>query len=398
EPDDRAVPRGRVDEHDAGEQLRLGDGGVHRDPAAQAVADEDRPVQLLGDRDSGHLGGPLADRVAAGFVAAVPVAAQVDRDDPVTGQLRRDVVPPRRGGRRTVHQQHAGPGALTPHAIVDRRPVCGGQPLDQRGLPDGVGEPLRRSVARGIAREAAHAVVLAAVADGSRCTAGASRLSIRSQASVTMRSTSSRHDGTSWMSPWDWPAHHIPSSMSPSVSTRVRPRLPETSSATSSNVLSGRDSMSITVSETAFLASRAGLRNLRNTRLVARSSLATICRLTLSCTGASWVATNLVPMFTASAPSASAATNPRASAIPPLAITGMDRAAVAAGISTSPPMSSSPGCPAHSNPSMLTASTPSRSALIACRTLTHLWITLAPAARNAGMCGSGLRPAVSNSV
>src|SRR6476646_783994 len=59
---------------------------------------------------------------------------------------------------------------------------------------------------------------------------------------------------------------------------------------------------------------------------------------------------NREPMLMPSAPSASAATNPRASAKPTEAIIGMSILAAAAGISTRPGMSSSPGCPAHSNP------------------------------------------------
>ena len=58
-------------------------------------------------------------------------------------------------------------------------------------------------------------------------------------------------------------------------------------------------------------------------------------------------------------------------------------------------MSSSPGCPAHSNPSTLTASHPIFSAFTLCRTDVHLWMTLMPASLNAGRNGSGLRPAVS---
>jgi hypothetical protein len=59
------------------------------------------------------------------------------------------------------------------------------------------------------------------------------------------------------------------------------------------------------------------------------------------------------------------------------------------------PMSSSPGWPAHSKPSMLIASTPSASPLSARRTATASWITFTPAALNAGRCGAGLENAVS---
>ena len=58
-------------------------------------------------------------------------------------------------------------------------------------------------------------------------------------------------------------------------------------------------------------------------------------------------------------------------------------------------MSSSPGCPAHSNPSMLMASQPMVSALTACRTDVHLCTTLMPAALNPGRNRCGLLPAVS---
>ena len=104
---------------------------------------------------------------------------------------------------------------------------------------------------------------------------------------------------------------------------------------------------------------------------------------------------NRVPMFIPSAPSARAATRPRASPKPPEAIIGMPTRSAAQGMRTSPGMSSSPGCPAHSNPSMLMASQPIDSALIACRTEVHLWMTLMPAALNAGRNRCGLLPAVS---
>lgn len=74
---------------------------------------------------------------------------------------------------------------------------------------------------------------------------------------------------------------------------------------------------------------------------------------------------------------------------------GIDSLRAAAGMRTSPGMSSSPGWPAHSNPSMLTASTPIRSALIACRTLVHLCSTLTPASWKRGTWPAGLKPAVS---
>ncbi len=64
----------------------------------------------------------------------------------------------------------------------------------------------------------------------------------------------------------------------------------------------------------------------------------------------------------------------------------------------SPGMSSLPGWPAHSNPSMLTASAPIDWAFTACRTATALWMTLIPAALNAATCSWGLLPAVSTIV
>src|SRR6476646_3223306 len=87
---------------------------------------------------------------------------------------------------------------------------------------------------------------------------------------------------------------------------------------------------------------------------------------------------NREPMLMPSAPSASAATRPRASANPPEAIIGISILSAAAGISTRPGISSSPGCPAHSKPSMLMPSTPRLCAFTACRTEVHLCSTLIP--------------------
>ncbi len=75
-----------------------------------------------------------------------------------------------------------------------------------------------------------------------------------------------------------------------------------------------------------------------------------------------------VPMLMPSQPSASAATRPRASASPPEAIIGILMTLAAAGSSTRLGTSSSPGCPAHSKPSMLMASTPIFSAEMPWRT------------------------------
>jgi hypothetical protein len=66
-------------------------------------------------------------------------------------------------------------------------------------------------------------------------------------------------------------------------------------------------------------------------------------------------------------------------AIPPEAMTGTERLATAAGIRMRPGISTSPGCPAHSKPSMLIASTSLRSADRAWHTLVALWMTRTPA-------------------
>ncbi len=102
-----------------------------------------------------------------------------------------------------------------------------------------------------------------------------------------------------------------------------------------------------------------------------------------------------VPMFMPSAPSASAATRLRPSAMPPEATNGIVSSSAARGSRMKLGTSSSPGWPPHSNPSTLTASQPIASALSEWRTDVHLWITLMPAAFRSGMYGSGLRPAVS---
>ena len=86
---------------------------------------------------------------------------------------------------------------------------------------------------------------------------------------------------------------------------------------------------------------------------------------------------------------------PRPSAMPPEAITGIFRARTARGISTSPATSSSPGWPAHSKPSMLTMSTPLRSADSAWRTVVHLWMMVMPLSFMRAMKSLGLLPAVS---
>src|SRR5580658_2394399 len=146
---------------------------------------------------------------------------------------------------------------------------------------------------------------------------------------------------------------------------------------------------------TELSATRAVFRRLRKMSWVPVELAATMARLIASCTGASAVAMKRVPMLMPSAPSASAAASPRPSAKPPEAIIGMVTWSAAAGIKIRPGTSSSPGCPAHSKPSMLIASTPMAWALRACRTLVHLCITRTPRACSSASRGSGFDPAVS---
>ena len=100
-------------------------------------------------------------------------------------------------------------------------------------------------------------------------------------------------------------------------------------------------------------------------------------------------------MFMPSAPSASAATRLRPSAMPPEATNGIASASAARGSRMKFGTSSSPGCPPHSKPSTLTASQPIFSAFSECRTEVHLWMTLTPCCFSSGIHCSGLRPAVS---
>ena len=67
-----------------------------------------------------------------------------------------------------------------------------------------------------------------------------------------------------------------------------------------------------------------------------------------------------VPMLMPSAPSASAATSERPSAMPPEATNGIFSSSAARGSRMKFGMSSSPGWPPHSKPSTLTASQPMR--------------------------------------
>ena len=99
-----------------------------------------------------------------------------------------------------------------------------------------------------------------------------------------------------------------------------------------------------------------------------------------------------VPMFMPSAPSASAATRLRPSAMPPEATNGMLSSSAARGSRIMLGTSSSPGWPPHSKPSTLTASQPIASAFSAWRTEVHLWITLMPASFSAGSHFCGLLP------
>jgi len=137
------------------------------------------------------------------------------------------------------------------------------------------------------------------------------------------------------------------------------------------------------------------LRSARKISDVESSLPSTMACLMFSWTGASCVIMKRVPMQMPSAPRASAAAKPCPLPKPPHATTGISSAAVAAGISTSPGVSFSPGCPPHSKPSMVTASQPIFSAFSAWRTAVHLWITLMPASLSIGRYFSGLRPAVS---
>ncbi|MCY1238113.1 hypothetical protein D9M69_557760 [compost metagenome] len=144
-------------------------------------------------------------------------------------------------------------------------------------------------------------------------------------------------------------------------------------------------SISMRRSTPALLITRSVLRSERMIRRVSSSEALTMACFTLACTGASLVAMKRVPMFMPSAPSASAATRLRPSAMPPEATNGIFSSSAARGSRIMLGTSSSPGWPPHSKPSTLTASQPMRSALSAWRTEVHLWITLMPAAFSAGM-------------
>ena len=91
-----------------------------------------------------------------------------------------------------------------------------------------------------------------------------------------------------------------------------------------------------------------------------------------------------VPMLMPSAPSASAATRLRPSAMPPEATNGIFSSSAARGSRMKLGTSSSPGWPPHSKPSTLTASQPIASAFSEWRTEVHLWITLMPCSFSTG--------------
>ena len=94
---------------------------------------------------------------------------------------------------------------------------------------------------------------------------------------------------------------------------------------------------------------------------------------------------NLVPMFIPSAPIDKAAASCCPLPIPPDATKGMDNSSAALGRRIILGISSSPGCPPHSNPSTLTASHPIFSALSECLTEVHLCITFIPAPFRSGI-------------
>ena len=195
------------------------------------------------------------------------------------------------------------------------------------------------------------------------------------------------------MRPWHSPAVQMPASGSPSSKTRL-PRWPETRSLTSSKP-PPRASISRTCWLIAFFATRAVLWNVRKMSSVERSSAWTMRSLMFWWMGDSTVHMKRVPMFTPSAPSARAATSPRASAMPPDAMIGISSASAVAGMSTRPGTSSSPGWPAQSRPSMETASTPRVCAFSAWRTDVALWMTLMPCGLKSARCSEGFEPAVS---
>ena len=131
------------------------------------------------------------------------------------------------------------------------------------------------------------------------------------------------------------------------------------------------------------------------TSVVLLSSAFTSAALMPSWTGASFVAMNLVPMFTPSAPSARHAASCSPVPTPPDATYGIVSAVLALASSTRLPTSSSPGWPAHSNPSMDMQSAPSLCAVSACLIATHLCTTVTPCFLKKAIHLPGFLPAVS---
>ena len=91
----------------------------------------------------------------------------------------------------------------------------------------------------------------------------------------------------------------------------------------------------------------------------------------------SFATTNLVPIWTASAPSMKAAAIPLPSPMPPAAMTGIDTASTTCG--TRVMVVASPICPPDSVPSATTASAPPRSISFARATEATTGITMIPA-------------------
>ncbi len=102
-------------------------------------------------------------------------------------------------------------------------------------------------------------------------------------------------------------------------------------------------SISTTLSTAVLRSTRSVLRSDRMISRVSSSLACTSACFTFSCTGASCVAMKRVPMFMPSAPSASAATRLRPSAMPPEATNGIFSASAASGNRMKFGTSSSPG-------------------------------------------------------
>ena len=163
-----------------------------------------------------------------------------------------------------------------------------------------------------------------------------------SSASVMIVSISSAQVGMSWIRPWQMPALQIPASGSPCLvdldaaraGDEVLDVLEAAPRASRSPGPPGRPRCA-RPARCCAACGRSGRSGARRPRRSAR--------LMFSWIGDSTVHMKRVPMLIASAPSASAATRPRASAKPPEAMIGIFSLSAAAGISTSPGTSSSPG-------------------------------------------------------